>query len=197
MLHQLKLGNSVNKRDYLFCMKVLIDEKWLRVLKEDVEFPNGVKIKDFYTVERPTYSAVVPFISPSALLLVKQYRHGPKEDILNIPMGVIDEGESPLESAQRELEEETGYTAQKMISAGVFENAPSFLRLKCYLFIALDLTKVSTKNNDSDELTETIIISIERALKMISSGEIKDMTTAIGIFTAFLSQINKLDKPKS
>lgn len=164
--------------------EVLVDEKWLRVIRENVRFPNGTIIEDFYTVERPAYAAVMPLLSASEILLVEQYRHGPRKHILNVPMGVIGERETPRMTARRELREETGYAAGSIQFLGTFDNAPSFLRLTCHLFLARKLRKAPAPTADHTERVRLVRLSLERAAELIFAGKITDMTTVIGILGA-------------
>lgn len=162
----------------------IVDTPWLKLIREDVRFPGGTVIKDFFIVERPTYAAVIPLLPNGDVLLVKQYRHGPKRKILNVPMGVIGKGEKPIQAAKRELQEETGYLAKDIIPIGIFENNPAFLRLTCYLFFARRLEKRPAKHIDKKEHTTSAIFPLKKAIAKVSKGEIRDMTTVIGLLAA-------------
>lgn len=170
--------------------KVLINDKWLKVIREDVIFPNNVTLKNFLTVERPDYSAVIPLLDRNRLILVEQYRHGPESLVLNLPMGVIPAGEEPIKTAQRELIEETGYYSQKLSPIGVFANAPSFLRLQGYLFLGEQLIRKKMSTPDPQEETRVVTLSLQEAADKITKGEITDMTTVIGIYYALLRSNN-------
>jgi len=174
--------------------QILVDSKWLKVILETVRFPDSTLIKDFYIVERPPYAAVVPLIGNREILLVQQYRHGSRQNILNIPMGVIDKNEKPVNTARRELLEETGYRASIISSLGTFQNNPAFLRLTCHLFLARNLIKKPTMHTDTNEHTEIICLPLEKVMQKIFSGEIQDMTTAIGIFEAYLILTKKFSR---
>jgi 8-oxo-dGTP pyrophosphatase MutT (NUDIX family) len=170
--------------------KIIINHEWLRVIREDVRFPHGVTVKDFFIVERPSYAAVVPLLDQQTLLLVRQYRHGPRASILNLPMGVVSANEQPHEAAQRELQEETGYVAQTLVPMGIFDNSPSFLRLKCYLFMGTQLKQEASKSFDDLEETKIVNMTLSEAKNMIRNGEITDMTTVIGIHFALLYNLS-------
>lgn len=162
--------------------RLLVDEPWIKVISEDVEFPNGVVVKDFYSVERPDYVAVLPVFTDRKIILVEQYRHGPRAKILNLPMGVINKGEATIDAARRELEEETGYMAKKITPIGVFVNNPAFLRLSCHLYIATELESKVAATQDHQEQTEVVILTLDKALEMLGLGEIQDMSTATAIY---------------
>lgn len=162
----------------------IVDTPWLKLIREDVRFPGGTVIKDFFTVERPTYAAVMPLLPNGDVLLVEQYRHGPKKKILNVPMGIIGKGEKPIQAAKRELREETGYLAKDIIPIGIFENNPAFLRLTCHLFLARKLEKRPAKHIDKKEHTAPVILPLKKAIANVFKSEIRDMTTVIGILAA-------------
>lgn len=166
--------------------RVLVNSRWLKVIRETVRFPNGTEIKDFYIAERPAYAAVVPLLKSNEILLVRQYRQGPRKNILNIPMGVITENEKSIATARRELLEETGYRAGTISPLGTFQNNPAFLRLTCHIFLARNLKREEIRRIDAHEHTKVIRLSLEKAVRKIFNGEIQDMTTVIGIFGACL-----------
>jgi len=165
--------------------QILVNNQWLKVIRETVRFPDGTFMKDFYTVERPTYAAVVPLFGNGEILLVRQYRHGPRRTILNLPMGRFAKKEKPMHAAKRELLEETGYTAKRISLLGAFENNPAFLRLTAHIFLARNLKKKINYKTDTKERTTMIRISLQQALNKILRGEIEDMTTVIGILLTY------------
>ena len=164
--------------------EILVDSQWLKVIRENLLLPSGVTIENFYTVERPAYSAIVPIFSNEDVLLVRQYRHGPKKDILNIPMGVLSNDEKPIAAAQRELQEEVGYVSESVTFISTFDNAPSFLRLECHLFLAQDLRERQSATYDQNEQVTVVRLPLMKAIEMVLLGEIRDMTTVIGLFAA-------------
>lgn len=94
---------EVLKNEYLF------KRPWLTVRKDSVKIPSGEVNDEFYVLEYPDWVNVIAITDESRFVLEKQYRHGLGKTCYEIPAGVIEEGESPLEAAKRELQEETGY----------------------------------------------------------------------------------------
>ena len=90
---------------------------WLEVVTEEVELPNGNTI-DLDIVRHPGAAAVVPFVSQSEVLLIRQYRFATGGTLWEVPAGKLDPGERSESCAQRELEEEAGYQAGRLESLG-------------------------------------------------------------------------------
>jgi len=93
---------------------------YLDVLKQSVELPNGVQVDDFYQVHLRPFAVVVPFLTNSNVLTIRQYKHGPRRVSLTFPAGYIEDGETPAAAASRELLEETGYEAGTLKHLGEF-----------------------------------------------------------------------------
>lgn len=84
---------------------------WVKVYQERVQLPGGRVVDDFYRVILPDFSTVVAVTADRQLVLVRGYKHGPRCVVLSTPSGRIEDVETPLAAAQRELLEETGYAA--------------------------------------------------------------------------------------
>ena len=87
----------------------LVNAPWAVLRKDSCMMPSGHIVPEYYVLEYPNWVNIVALTDDNKIVLVKQYRHGVEESILEIPGGVIDEGEDSLTAAKRELLEETGY----------------------------------------------------------------------------------------
>ncbi len=162
--------------------------KIITVRKDLMRFPNGHSgIRE--VVACADAVAVVALTDRNEVLMVKQYRHPVGQELWEIPAGKIEAGEKPLQCAQRELEEETGYLAQNWHQIYSFYASPGFCTEQIYLLLASDLTKYSQKL-DQDEFIEVEKISLSAALQMAASGQIIDAKTIVGLLAAerFISQ---------
>lgn len=92
-----------------------LNSDYLKVLLQRVEVEPGTVIDDFHLLRSPSWAACVCLTEAEELVLVEQYRHGHGGTSLELPAGVIDPGEVPLEAARRELEEETGYSPAELV----------------------------------------------------------------------------------
>ncbi len=122
-----------------------------------------------------------------SLLLVKQYRHAVKECIIEFPAGTLDEGEKPLNCAQRELCEEVGFEGKTWIELGKFFPAPGFVSETVHSFLAKDLSPKKLEA-DEDEFIEVLRFSPQDFEEAICKGEIVD-SKSIAIYKAKLLKL--------
>lgn len=119
------------------------------------------------------------------IVLVRQFRYGANQIMLEIPAGKLDHGnEDVLSAAKRELEEETGYHAEKWTSLGHIFSTPAICTEKIYLFFAENLTS-GKPHPDDGEIVEYLEIPKEDVFKMIKTGEICDAKTICGLMRAY------------
>jgi ADP-ribose pyrophosphatase len=164
--------------------ETIFEGKEIRVRRDTIQTASGAPVEKAI-VERPDEVLIIPQISSGEILLVKQFRRGVREILLELPGGKVGKGESALEAAQRELEEETGYRAEKMEELKEVLINPSWLTSKHTFFLAQELSLVSQpKAPDQDENIEIVKLSFEEALAKVDSEEIKDAKTILGLFLA-------------
>ena len=152
-------------------------------ITEDVTLPNDSRTEMAF-VHHPGSTAVVPMLDGNTVIMELQYRHPLRDYLLEIPAGTIDPGESPLECAKRELEEETGYVAAELIEMGQVHILPAYSNEKIYVYLARGLTS-SKQNLDQDEIIKVVSYPLEQALKMVWEGRITDALTILSIQRAW------------
>jgi ADP-ribose pyrophosphatase len=118
-------------------------------LFEDTLDLNG-EDKIYIRAIRRNYSTIVPFVSANELLVIRSYRHLVDSIQIEAPSGYIEDGESPDQAAKRELEEETGYEAKKMVSLGYYTLDYSMFEQKGNVFAAYNLINNNNKNNNGN-----------------------------------------------
>ncbi|MBE6008135.1 MAG: NUDIX hydrolase [Lachnospiraceae bacterium] len=153
--------------------------KVLEVYSDKVVMPNG-NVATRETVVRGSAAAIVPVDKDGNIIFVRQYRHAIKGMALEIPAGMLEEGEDPAISAKRELEEETGWIANNLTYVTKLVMSIGVCTETLYIYIAKDLTE-GVMNPDPDEFIEIETYSLEDSLKMIYSGEIIDGKTAAAL----------------
>src|SRR6266478_6720236 len=134
-------------------------------------------------VHHPGSAVIIPIYDDGTVALVKQYRHPVLRYLLEAPAGTLAKGETPEIGAARELEEELGVVAGTMEKLIEFFVSPGFCEEKMWLYLATDLTETAQRLED-DELIEVVRLPIDRALQMITEGEIEDAKTIIGLMLA-------------
>ncbi|QLE55251.1 NUDIX hydrolase [Nostoc sp. TCL26-01] len=149
-----------------------------------LRLPNKVE-GEWECIRHPGGALAVPVTAEGKLVLVRQYRFAVQGRILEFPAGTLEPSEDPLATVQREIEEETGYSAQKWDKLGEFFLAPGYSDEIIYAFLARDLTKLDTPpQQDEDEDIETILLTPEELEKAILEGEPIDAKSITSFFLA-------------
>ncbi len=150
---------------------------------EDLTLPNG-RNAEIAFIRHPGSIAVVPLLEDHSVVMELQYRHPVGEYLLEIPAGTMEPGESPLDCAQRELIEETGFRAREFIKLGKIHILPAYSDEEIHVFIAKGLTPAK-QNLDPDEIIEVVTYPLEKVLQMIEVGRITDALTILSIQMAW------------
>src|SRR5882762_9789554 len=143
----------------------------------------GDKTYQREVVHHPGSAVIIPVFGDGTIALVRQYRHPAVRYLLEAPAGTLQRGEVPEEGAARELEEELGCVAGRMEKLSEFFVSPGFCEEKMWIYLATELTATAQRLED-DEILEVVRLPIDRALQMITDGEIEDAKTIIGLMLA-------------
>ncbi len=137
---------------------------------------------------RRDYSTVVPFMSEKEIVVIKSYRHLVDSIQLETPSGYIEDGEGPYEAAKRELKEETGYEARKIVSLGHYTLDYSMFEQNGNIFAAYDLlTNKEAKSEQSlgkMEKIEVDIITIDEIKRLLYQGKILNAASIVAFYKA-------------
>jgi len=147
---------------------------------EDVTLPNGNRA-EFAMVRHPGSTGIVPIMDDGTVLMTFQYRHVVREYLLEIPAGTMEPGESPLECARRELEEETGIAAGELVKIASVDILPAYSDEKIHVYLARDL-KPSVQNLDKDEIIHVVRYPFEELMAFIAEGKITDALTILSLY---------------
>ena len=154
----------------------------VRVSHERATLPNGKQV-ELDIVHHPGAAAVVPFVSEREVLLIRQYRHATGGTLYEVPAGKLDDGEAPALCAARELEEEAGCRAGRLVELGWIWTTPGFTDERIHLFAAFELEPVAMRPED-DEWIEPVRMPLDRALELVWRGELNDAKSALAILHA-------------
>lgn len=135
--------------------------------------PGGNKNSgEFYVLEAPEWINVLPITTDGKIILVEQYRHGIEEVTLEIPGGMVDPGESPIESAKRELLEETGYAAEDWKFMGKASSNPAIMSNYTHLFMAENCKAEAEQDTGQFEDIAVHLLSMARFLDLVRQGTV-------------------------
>lgn len=147
------------------------------------EVQEGDQIYVREVVQHRGSAVIIPVFEDGSVAFVRQYRHPSVKYLLEAPAGTLDDGEQPEEGAARELQEELGYVAGNLQKLSEFFVSPGFLEEKMWVYLATDLTETK-QQLDEDEIVEVVRMPFGQALSMITTGEIEDAKTIIGLMLA-------------
>jgi len=157
--------------------------KIFNILKEEVQLPDGRK-GIFDIIEHNSSVAILPVDNNQMVWLVRQYRYPIKKTLLEIPAGVMEEGEDPAYCAQRELREEIGMGAGKLELLGRFYLARGYSTEYMYIFMASSLFESHAKPDD-DEFIHIEKYPINEILRMARNDEFEDAKTLAALFLGY------------
>ena len=175
--------NDQELREIPFSSETIYDGKILHVEKWQVTCPNGHPATREIVVHKGA-AAVVPVFEDGTTLLVRQHRVAVDRVTLEIPAGKLDRAdEDPLDCAVRELEEETGLTAERMTLLTSVLTTPGFCTEKIAIYLAQGLSQGST-HPDEDEFLDLVRMPLDEAVDRIMRGDIRDGKTICGLLMA-------------
>jgi ADP-ribose pyrophosphatase len=138
-----------------------------------------------YVLECGTWVNVIALTRKQEVVLVKQYRHGANQMMLEIPAGIMDEeDESPLQAAKRELLEETGYTSDQFVQVGKAYLNPATHNNLTYSFLALDVEPVGQQDLDETEEIEVSLLPFDAFVSMVKGGGLPQALHVAALFFA-------------
>ena len=162
------------------------------VYKDYVQMPDG-KVVEWDFVDHKGASAVLPVTSDGKIVMVKQYRNALSRVTLEIPAGGINPGETPYESAVRELTEETGYRSDEVTHLKDIVSAIGFCNETIYIYLAENL-KPAKQNLDEDEFLDVYEYPLEEVIELILSNQIIDGKTTAAVLAYAMKREREKNK---
>ena len=156
--------------------------KFLRLRRDVVRLPDGSRTAREY-VRHPGAVAMVALTAAGEVVLERQHRYPLGRDFVEIPAGKVDTGEQRLDTAKRELREETGYSAGEWSRLGVIHNAIGYSDEAIEIWRATGL-RCGEAKPEAGEFLEVFTLPFEQALAMAADGRISDAKTIIGLYWA-------------
>lgn len=149
------------------------------------ELGNG-NLLDATIFEFRSWANIVALTKDGQVVMVKQYRHGVCDVLLEFPGGVVEDGEDPIEGARRELLEETGYTSSNITLIGKLYPNPALQTNTLYCYLALDAEKVSGQNLDAGEDIEVHLMPLDELVELAKRGEFPHALMNSVLFSALV-----------
>ena len=155
--------------------KTLFKGKLIDLVVKNVRLPNGYTVR-LETIKHPGAALIIPFLSKSKIILLKQYRPVIDSYIYELPAGTVDKNEKPAECARREIIEETGFSAKKLTYVGKIFPVPGYSTECIRIYKAEGLRKEERKC-EKDEVIKSHVFTRPGIRKLFKSGRIVDAKT--------------------
>jgi ADP-ribose pyrophosphatase len=162
--------------------EAVFDGKLLHVRRDVVRLPDGAEATREYIVH-PGAVTIIPVLDSGALVMERQYRYPLGRELVELPAGKIDPGESTLETARRELLEETGYTARSWARVATIHPLCGYTNEMIELWLARGL-RHEGRRLDHGEFLETFTLALADAVEWVRIGRITDAKTIVGVLWA-------------
>jgi 8-oxo-dGTP pyrophosphatase MutT (NUDIX family) len=162
----------MNRKWEQLSSRYLIKRWWMNVREDHVRLPHGVEMEEYHVLEYPDWTCIIPVTRDRSVVMVEQYRYGIDQVTLEFPGGAIQPNEPPVEAAQRELLEETGYGQGRWSFVGKSAPDPSRHTNWAWFYVARDVEELGGQNLDGAEHIGVKLVSIAEALELAVSGGI-------------------------
>ena len=144
--------------------------------------PRTGLVHPFYVIESANWVNCLPITNDGKLVCIRQYRHGSRTVALEIPGGLIDEGEAPATAALRELREETGYTAQEIVHLGTMRPNPAIMNNMCHFYLGRQASRCHDQQLDVAEDIEVVLIDLDDIPRLIATGDLDHGISLAGLY---------------
>ena len=162
--------------------------KIFKVLKRHMRIESEDHNATFSILEAPDWINVIALTDNEEIVLVEQYRYGTEVPTLELPGGVCDPGETPLETSKRELLEETGFTTKDWINLGFVSSNPAMLTNHTHTFLAKGCTKTHEQKLDGNERIHVHVMPLKEFLDLVREGEVDHSLVVAAIAKFMLSE---------
>lgn len=158
------------KKWRILSRKTVMKDRWIDVEASVCELEDGTRIEPYYVSHARDFAVVVPVTEEGEMVLVRQYRHGIQEILLELPAGTMEPGETPEEVAKRELEEETGYHADSL--EFLFRTAPNASNTSnfAWCYLARNVKWKCEQRLDETEDVEVVKLPLKTVWELLEQG---------------------------
>jgi ADP-ribose pyrophosphatase len=161
-------------------------DPWVHLSKETVELPDGRIVEDYHQLRLPDFVAVVAIREDGTILMLRQYKHGPRAVTTTLPGGLVEAEEAALEAAKRELLEETGYGSENWSHLGSFTVHGNLGAGKGHYFFADQVRPLFAPHAGDLEEMSVLALSLREVKEAVRNGEINLLNHVAGLGLAGL-----------
>jgi len=171
--------------------EVLLVASRFKVVREFQKTSEGLRPREI--VRHPGAVVVLPLLDDGRVCLIRNYRISVNQTLIELPAGTLEPGEEPIQNAERELMEETGYRAAKLQKLHAFYLSPGILDERMHLFLATGLTAGETAREAGEDI-DNLVVPWDEALEMAVDGRIQDAKSIVGLL--LVDRLLKAGRPK-
>ena len=163
----------------------LIKRKWLTARRDTVQLPDGRINEEYYILEYPDWVNVIAVTKDGEFVMERQYRHGAGEVGCELPCGVLEDGESPLDGAKRELLEETGYGNGSWVKLMTISANPDCMTNRVHCYLATEVERIASPELDATEDLEVILMSRDEVKAILANNKILNAQMVASLYRYF------------
>ena len=164
--------NNTEARWKVLDREYIIKRPWLTARRDKVELPDGRVIEEYYVLEYPDWVNVIAITKEGQFVMERQYRHGLGVHSTELPCGVMEKGEEPLEAARRELLEETGYAGGEWTKLMAIGPNPGSQNNLTHCFLAVGVEKIAEQSLDDTEELTVLLMSEAEVKSLLENNQI-------------------------
>lgn len=165
-------------------------DRWYRLRRDTVELADGSVVDDYFVSERADIAQVVALTPERDVVFVRQYKHGIGEITLELPGGLVDDGEPPEAAARRELAEETGYDAPGLEPLGALVHDPPKTTNRIHGFLARDAARTHEPEPDATEEIEVVLVPLSEVEQRLRAREL-DVSSTVALLYRALEALSR------
>lgn len=163
----------------------LIRRPWLTARRDVARLPDGRINDEYYVLEYPDWVNIIALTTSGEMVMERQYRHGLGNTCYELPCGVIEAGETPLQAAQRELLEETGYAGGEWQEWMTLSPNPATSNNLAHSFLAVGVQKVSDQQLDATEDIDVYLLPPDDVKELLENNQILQALMAAPLWKYF------------